>query len=104
MTGSVSAERQHRDRIRSQRLEITQAERFAAVRIAFSVLQSRQKTICRASWRAMQRRMASYFLNRSSNALRASLGRTEVKPPDAGAGETLTAVGAVSFSMVVRKE
>lgn len=48
-------------------------------------------------------RMASYFLNRSSNALRASLGRMEVKPPDTGAGETLTAVGAVSFSMVVRK-
>jgi len=44
------------------------------------------------------------FLNKSSNALRASLGRIEVNPLDAGAGETLTAVGAVSFSIVVRNE
>ena len=48
------------------------------------------------------RRMANYFLNRSSNALRALLGRLEVNPPEAGADETATAVGAVSFSIVVR--
>ncbi len=36
----------------------------------------------------------NYFLNRSSNALRASFGRIEVKPPEDGACETVTAVGA----------
>src|SRR4029077_12720495 len=56
----------------------------------------------RPIWRAMLRKMASYFLNRSSNALRASLGRMEAKPRDGDPGETVTVVGAVSFSIVVR--
>ena len=45
-----------------------------------------------------------YFLNRSSNAFRASFGLPDINPlEEDGAGEAVTAVGAVSFSTVVRK-
>ena len=36
--------------------------------------------------------MTSYFLNRSSNALRASFGRIEANPPVRDAGETVEEV------------